>query len=95
MTRATIRFLTFLLLAAACFGQNNGEAHSSAHRISILEFADFQCPFCAQQAQDLRRLQTEYSDTLTVMFKNFPLAFHKQSKAAHLAALAARQQGKF
>jgi protein-disulfide isomerase len=95
VTRATIRFLTFLLLAAACFGQNNGEAHSSAHRISILEFADFQCPFCAQQAQDLRRLQTEYSDTLTVMFKNFPLAFHKQSKAAHLAALAARQQGKF
>jgi protein-disulfide isomerase len=89
-----------LLLAATCFSQNDGEApaqtaDSAAHRISIIEFADFQCPFCAQQAPDLRRLQAEYSDTLTVTFKNFPLAFHKQSKAAHLAALAAQEQGKF
>jgi protein-disulfide isomerase len=70
-------------------------ASSSAHRVSIVEFADFQCSFCARQAPDLRRLQAEYQDTLTVTFKNFPLAFHTQSRAAHLAALAAGEQGKF
>jgi protein-disulfide isomerase len=100
VTRVTIGFLTFLLLAANCFGQNNVEtltqaAYSRLSGSASLEFADFQCPFCAQQARDLRRLQAEYLDTLTVTFKNFPLAFHKQSKAAHLAALAAREQGKF
>ncbi len=61
----------------------------------VVEFADFQCPFCASQAQDLSRLRTEYSGKVTFVFKNFPLPFHQQSKEAHLAALAAARQGKF
>lgn len=68
---------------------------SSAAKIELVEFADFECPFCARQAADLRRLQAEYGDRLVVTFRNFPLSFHVHSRAAHRAALAAREQGKF
>jgi len=104
VTRTRIRFFAFLLLAGACFGQNFGQnneqtraqpARYATRRVSIVEYVDFQCPFCARQAPDLRRLEIEYPETLTVTLKNFPLPFHKQSKTAHLAGLAAGEQGKF
>jgi protein-disulfide isomerase len=90
----------FLLLAELCLGQNRGTSEDQAtqgpeHEVSIVEYADFQCPFCARQAPDLRKLQAEYSGKVIVAFKHFPLPFHKQAKAAHLAALAAGEQGKF
>ncbi len=63
--------------------------------VTIVEFADFQCPYCAEQAPDLRRLKADYSGRVVVVFKNFPLPFHARARAAHLAALAAERQGKF
>jgi protein-disulfide isomerase len=100
VTRIAFQLVTFLFLALACFGQQDGKlpartSVSTSRQVTIIEFADFQCPFCASQAADLRKLQAEYSESLTVTFKNFPLPFHKQSKPAHLAALAAGEQGKF
>jgi protein-disulfide isomerase len=75
------------------------EAHIAVepaeHVVTIIEFADFQCPFCATQAPDLRKLQREYPNKVQVLFKNFPLQFHSRAKAAHLAAFAAGEQGKF
>jgi protein-disulfide isomerase len=63
--------------------------------VSIIEFADFQCPYCARQAPELRKLQAEYAGRVTVVFKNFPLPIHAHARAAHQAALAAGEQGKF
>jgi protein-disulfide isomerase len=100
VTRIAFQLVIFLALALACFGQQEGKlpvqtSGSTNHQVSLIEFADFQCPFCANQAADLRKLKAEYRDSLTVVFKNFPLPFHKQSKSAHLAAIAAGEQGKF
>jgi protein-disulfide isomerase len=90
----------FFLLGQAFLGQSSGagspkQISTAARRVDLVEFADFQCPFCATQASDLRKLQAEYSEVLTVTFRNFPLSIHKQSRAAHVAALAAGKQGKF
>ncbi|MFZ0319756.1 MAG: thioredoxin domain-containing protein [Candidatus Sulfotelmatobacter sp.] len=100
MKRRVATLVWLLLLARTFLGQSSGAgsakpASSAIRRVEVVEFADFQCPFCAKQASDLHRLQAEYPDVLTVTFKNFPLSAHKQSQRAHLAALAAGKQGKF
>lgn len=69
-------------------------SRDSSH-VVITEFADFECPFCGRQAPDLRRLQAEYPNRVSMVFKNFPLSFHARSRSAHLAALSAAEQGKF
>jgi protein-disulfide isomerase len=63
--------------------------------VRIVEFADFQCSFCARQAPELRQLQAEYPGRVTVVFKNFPLPIHARARAAHQAALAAGEQDRF
>ncbi|MEC9399062.1 MAG: thioredoxin domain-containing protein, partial [Myxococcota bacterium] len=63
--------------------------------VTIIEFSDFQCPFCQRGADTLKQVQKKYPNDVRVVFKNFPLAFHKEAPAASKAALAAGQQGKY
>lgn len=63
--------------------------------ITIVEFTDFECPFCSRANATLHQLQAEYPDKIRIVFKNNPLSFHKNANAAHRAALAAQAQGKF
>lgn len=63
--------------------------------ITIVEFTDFECPFCSRANTTLHQLLTEYPDKIRIVFKNNPLSFHKNANAAHRAALAAQAQGKF
>lgn len=61
------------------------------------EFTDFECPACAAYHPLINQLKTEYSsDNVSFVFKNYPLtSIHADSYNAHLAAYAAKQQGKF
>jgi protein-disulfide isomerase len=63
--------------------------------VTIIEFSDLQCPFCASVTPTLRELMEQYPDQVRWVFKNFPLDFHADSPLAHAAALAAERQGKF
>jgi protein-disulfide isomerase len=64
--------------------------------ITIVEFSDFQCPYCAQETPILRALVEEYPGQIRWVFKHFPLdTIHPASPLAHRAAVAAGQQGKF
>ncbi len=63
--------------------------------LTIVEFSDFQCPYCAQSAPILDSLARLYPNDVKIVFKNFPLSFHPQSRPAAAAALAAGKQGKF
>ena len=64
-------------------------------RISIVEFSDFQCPFCRRVTPTMDKLITEYGDKVRIVFKNLPLSIHSKAPAAHAAAEAAHRQGKF
>ena len=64
-------------------------------KITIVEFSDFQCPFCRRVLPTLQRLREEYPDDLRVVFKHLPLRIHPQAQGAHAAAQAAHRQGKF
>ena len=63
--------------------------------VTIIEFSDMQCPFCAAVSPTLRQLTAQYPGQVKWIFKNFPLNFHADSPLAHRALLAAEQQGKF
>jgi protein-disulfide isomerase len=63
--------------------------------ISLVEFSDFECPFCAVTAPVVRQLLLAYPSQLRFAFKHYPLPMHKESPLAHEASLAAADQGKF
>ena len=63
--------------------------------VTIVEFSDYECPFCEKGANTLKQLYQKYPNDVRIVFKNFPLAFHKNAPGASKAALAAGQQGKY
>jgi protein-disulfide isomerase len=64
-------------------------------KVTLVEFSDFQCPFCRRVTPTLERIEKEYGDDVRVVFKHLPLSIHPKAPAAHAAAEAAHQQGKF
>ena len=64
-------------------------------QVSLVEFSDFECPFCAQTAPIIQQLLAAYPTQIRFAFKHYSLPMHKESPLAHEAALAADEQGKF
>jgi len=50
--------------------------------ITIVEYSDFQCPYCTQGYKNLEQLRRNHGDELLVVFKHFPLSFHPQAMPA-------------
>ncbi len=63
--------------------------------VQIVEYSDFQCPYCAQVAPVVRRLAEHYGDQVRIAFRNFPLPNHPDAPKAAEAAHCAHVQGKF
>ncbi|MBL7664981.1 MAG: DsbA family protein [Bacteriovoracaceae bacterium] len=61
-------------------------------KVTIVEFSDFQCPFCARGAEIVGELKKKYGSKIKIAFKNFPLPFHNQAKQAAVAGLCAHEQ---
>lgn len=61
-------------------------------KVTIVEFSDFQCPFCAKGADLLKEIKKKYGNKVKVAFKNFPLPFHNQAETAAVAGLCANEQ---
>ena len=64
-------------------------------KLTIVEFSDFQCPFCARVGPTLQQLEQAFPGQVRIAWKHEPLAFHPNAMPAALAAEAAREQGKF
>jgi len=64
-------------------------------KITIVEWVDFQCPFCVRVNPTLEQIAKEYGDKVRVAFKHLPLSMHNKARAAHQASEAAHRQGKF
>lgn len=63
--------------------------------ITLVEFSDFQCPYCAKAIKELDAILHAYPNHVKLIFKEYPLDSHGQALLAAEAALAANQQGKF
>ncbi len=60
--------------------------------VTIVEFSDFQCPFCKKVQTELDRVRTEYGDRVRIVWKDQPLPFHPRAAPAAQLARAARAQ---
>ncbi|HEV7518200.1 MAG TPA: thioredoxin domain-containing protein, partial [Thermoanaerobaculia bacterium] len=63
--------------------------------VTIVEFADFQCPFCFRLQPTLERVKRKYGDKVRIVFRQYPLSFHANASKAAEAALCANDQGQF
>lgn len=63
--------------------------------VTITEFVDFQCPFCARFHPPILEVLKAYPDKVNYMLKNYPLPFHPNARPAAKAAFAAGEQGKY
>ncbi len=63
--------------------------------VTLVEFADYECPYCGQVNPLLQQLEKEYGSQLSVIYKDFPLPMHHRAQKAAEAARCAGDQGKF
>jgi protein-disulfide isomerase len=63
--------------------------------VTIVEFSDFQCPYCVRARPTVKKVREEYGDKVRFVFRHFPLDFHAQAQKAGEAAACADEQGKF
>ncbi len=64
-------------------------------KITLIEFADYECPHCKRFQPVLRQIVDEFHGDVKLYFKHYPLPQHNMARAAAEAAVAAQKQGKF
>jgi protein-disulfide isomerase len=75
---------------------NSPTTGSPESKVLLVEFSDFECPYCAQAHKTLKQFMAKHKDEVTLVYKHFPLIpIHPQALPAATAAWAAQQQGKF
>lgn len=63
--------------------------------VTIVVFADFQCPACAAVVEPLHQVFETYTPNVRLVFKDYPIKYHQQAEGAAWAGVAAHKQGKF
>ncbi|MDP2910514.1 MAG: DsbA family protein [bacterium] len=63
--------------------------------ITLVEFSDFECPFCVRHLPTLNKILSDYPNQVRLVYKHFPLGFHPNSQKAAEASECADEQGKF
>jgi protein-disulfide isomerase len=73
-------------------GQRIGPADAS---VTIVEFSDFECPFCRVTADRLRAIRARYPRDVALVYRHYPLSYHKNAVPAAKASICAARQGRF
>jgi protein-disulfide isomerase len=63
--------------------------------VTIVEFSDYQCPFCKRGEDSVQKVFDTYGDKVRIVFRDYPLPFHERARPAAEAASCANAQGKF
>ena len=63
--------------------------------VTIVEFSDFQCPFCSRVLDTMKQVEERYKGQVRVVFRHFPLNIHPNAPKAAEAGACANEQGKF
>ena len=63
--------------------------------VTIIEFSDYECPFCGRAEKIVNQVMTTYGDRIRLVYRDFPLEMHQHARLASEAANCANAQGKF
>lgn len=88
----------FLVKDLSLGSKGDGGVHIRGNKnaqVKLVEYSDFQCPFCARHSPTLKRILSEYGDKVSLEYKHFPLSFHHLAVPAAVASECAAEQGKF
>lgn len=80
---------------AKLVGEKRHLIGSDSAKVTVVEFADFQCPACGAAHPVVQQVLSDYGDDVEYIFRHFPLPGHKNARLAARAAEAAGVQGKF
>ncbi len=64
-------------------------------QVTLVEFADYECPYCQKVAADVKKLKADYGDKVAFTYRDFPLPMHARAEKAAEAARCASKQNKF
>jgi protein-disulfide isomerase len=77
-------------------GPHDHSSGTADAKLTVVEYGDYQCPYCGQAYPIVKKLQKEFGDDLRFIFRNFPLSdMHPHAEAAAEVAEAVALQGKF
>jgi len=82
-------------LQAAISANSPASFGPATAKVQVVEFSDFECPFCSQAASVVHQIREKYGDRVRFTFRHFPLPMHPNAREAAEASLAAGTQGKF
>jgi protein-disulfide isomerase len=60
--------------------------------VTLIEFSDFQCPYCKRSQETLKQLESAYKGQIKLVMREYPLSFHDRARPAAEAALCAQEQ---
>lgn len=80
---------------ALLLGSKDHTIGTESAKVTIVEFADFQCPACGSAYPVVKQITEEYKDKIEFVYRHFPLPGHRNAIPAAQAAEAAGKQGKF
>jgi protein-disulfide isomerase len=63
--------------------------------VTIVEFSDFECPFCSRANATMKKIEQKYGDNVKFVFVDYPLPIHRTAPRAAAASRCAADQGKF
>jgi protein-disulfide isomerase len=63
--------------------------------VTIIQFAEFQCPYCGRAGESVDQVMKEYEGKIKMVFRDFPLSFHDRAVPAAVAANCGGEQGKY
>ena len=74
---------------------NDPRIGSDKAPVQIIEWADYECPYCQKVQPDLLRIKEQFGDQISIVYKDFPLPMHPDALRAAEGARCAGVQGKF
>lgn len=77
------------------FGKEERILGNKNAKVKMVEYSDFQCPFCLRSYPTLKEVVKKYGDQISFEYKHFPLSFHPMAQKAAEASECAGEQGRF